>query len=377
MAEIYSPYLETTDFVIDGDSNPEYVSAPILGLPDGAMGFVTSEDSAPRLDSPVQFFSDAEGKEVYFSLIREKQTLVYGANERELNLRIIYPDGSEEILTTNVTLRPSEGLYYEPEYKALGLGPGQSGTTAPSNDFGDALPNSAKFEIGEIYGETGRIIGQDGWSFSIDENTGKLTVSAPPTEARSVWLPVVVTYASGASDYTSVHVFYSGYIQPDVPAEPTTVTAAPVTTTVTPVETVTSTATVTENVTETVTKTANTVTQTASEVTVTKEPSTTTVTATPETVTTTPTVTEAAVDTITVRPSVTVTETATVTETLTATVTPTPAVEEVERGPSSEEWGSSTSSVLGIILTAILSILGAVGAFVALGGLPAGISKIL
>ncbi|MEB8105316.1 YPDG domain-containing protein, partial [Mammaliicoccus sciuri] len=123
----------------------------------------------------------------------------------EIPVKVKYPDGSTDDTSVSVTVKPNEAQENEPGYNTENPGqptetkPGVS-VTIPQN--GDStLPSGTTFEIPE-----GSL--PEGWTATVDPNTGAVTVT-PPADAEpgtTVDIPVTVKYPDGSTDDTSVSV---------------------------------------------------------------------------------------------------------------------------------------------------------------------------
>uniref|UniRef100_UPI003F54C638 YPDG domain-containing protein n=1 Tax=Mammaliicoccus sciuri TaxID=1296 RepID=UPI003F54C638 len=123
----------------------------------------------------------------------------------DIPVKVKYPDGSTDDTTVSVTVKPNEAQENEPGYNTenpdqpIETKPGES-VTIPQN--GDTeLPTGTTFEIPE-----GSV--PDGWTATVDPNTGELTVT-PPANAEpgtTVDIPVTVNYPDGSKDEISVTV---------------------------------------------------------------------------------------------------------------------------------------------------------------------------
>ncbi|MBF0774553.1 YSIRK-type signal peptide-containing protein, partial [Mammaliicoccus sciuri] len=123
----------------------------------------------------------------------------------EIPVKVKYPDGSTDDTSVSVTVKPNEAQENEPGYNTENPGqptetkPGES-VTIPQNGDQD-LPPGTTFEIPE-----GSV--PDGWTATVDPNTGAVTVT-PPADAEpgtKVDIPVKVKYPDGSTDDTSVSV---------------------------------------------------------------------------------------------------------------------------------------------------------------------------
>ncbi|WP_436875460.1 YPDG domain-containing protein [Mammaliicoccus sciuri] len=124
---------------------------------------------------------------------------------KEIPVKVKYPDGSTDDTSVSVTVKPNEAQENEPGYNTenpdqpIETKPGES-VTIPQN--GDTeLPTGTTFEIPE-----GSV--PDGWTATVDPNTGAVTVT-PPADAQpgtTAEIPVKVKYPDGSTDDTSVSV---------------------------------------------------------------------------------------------------------------------------------------------------------------------------
>ncbi|WP_204236718.1 YPDG domain-containing protein, partial [Mammaliicoccus sciuri] len=124
---------------------------------------------------------------------------------KEIPVKVKYPDGSTDDTSVSVTVKPNEAQENEPGYNTENPGqptetkPGES-VTIPQNGDQD-LPTGTTFEIPE-----GSV--PDGWTATVDPNTGAVTVT-PPADAEpgtTAEIPVKVKYPDGSTDDTSVSV---------------------------------------------------------------------------------------------------------------------------------------------------------------------------
>ncbi|MCJ0936197.1 YPDG domain-containing protein, partial [Mammaliicoccus sciuri] len=124
---------------------------------------------------------------------------------KEIPVKVKYPDGSTDDASVSVTVKPNEAQENEPGYNTENPGqpietkPGVS-VTIPQNGDQD-LPTGTTFEIPE-----GSV--PDGWTATVDPNTGAVTVT-PPADAKpgtTADIPVKVKYPDGSKDEISVPV---------------------------------------------------------------------------------------------------------------------------------------------------------------------------
>ncbi|MDT0744505.1 YPDG domain-containing protein, partial [Mammaliicoccus sciuri] len=123
----------------------------------------------------------------------------------DIPVTVNYPDGSKDEISVPVKAKPNEAQENEPGYNTenpdqpIETKPGES-VTIPQN--GDTeLPTGTTFEIPE-----GSV--PDGWTATVDPNTGAVTVT-PPADAQpgtTKEIPVKVKYPDGSTDDTSVSV---------------------------------------------------------------------------------------------------------------------------------------------------------------------------
>ncbi|MDO0956112.1 YPDG domain-containing protein, partial [Mammaliicoccus sciuri] len=121
---------------------------------------------------------------------------------KEIPVKVKYPDGSTDDTSVSVTVKPNEAQENEPGYnptEPAATKPGES-VTVPQNGDQD-LPTGTTFEIPE-----GSV--PDGWTATVDPNTGAVTVT-PPADAQpgtTADIPVKVKYPDGSTDDASVSV---------------------------------------------------------------------------------------------------------------------------------------------------------------------------
>lgn len=339
MADQFQPYFEDivyTANTFDLRDQTRTFEIPIQGLPEGGMGFIT-ESSENAGEQVIDVASDAAGEFIYAYLNRNYGELVNGVNVRKFEMNIHYPDGSEEVVPGQVKIRPSDDFYFSPWYPQIGVGPLETGTSIPTNDWGDPMPATARYRI-NLSNEEQRALRAEGWQLGINSETGEVTVRAPFRAGRDFYLPIEVTYENGEVDDAELRVWFSNEPRRFDSITETTVT-----------ETVTETAEpVTLTETSTMVLTPPTVTATAMAPTVTETPNPVTVTKTPAPVTVTKTPTPVTV--INTPNPVTVTKTA---DSATAAST-----------------GSSTGAVVGGVVAALAVILGIGGYIFSTGAIP-------
>lgn len=118
-----------------------------------------------------------------------------------IKVTIVYPDGSKETVDLPVTV-------HTPSWKDTDAEPGTPTTIPQTGDT--SLPPGTKFDIGTSNpdGTITKPTLPEGWSATIDKDTGAITVT-PPAGAKpgdTVKIPVTVTYPDGTQQTTEVVV---------------------------------------------------------------------------------------------------------------------------------------------------------------------------
>ncbi|MCF2707494.1 YPDG domain-containing protein, partial [Arcanobacterium haemolyticum] len=108
-------------------------------------------------------------------------------------ITVTYPDKSTETVPVTVTVeKPDAVIDPNPAYAETVVPAGKTTTVTPTNS-GDAFPTGTKFAIDPNFEAPA------GYTISIDENSGTISVTVAPAgkngaDAESVTVPVIVTY---------------------------------------------------------------------------------------------------------------------------------------------------------------------------------------
>ncbi|MCJ1777390.1 YPDG domain-containing protein, partial [Mammaliicoccus sciuri] len=120
----------------------------------------------------------------------------------DIPVEVIYPDGTKDTATAKVTVVPNEAQGNNPNYgnEPVPTKPGVAKNVPQTGD--NTLPPGTTYEIPE-----GAKI-PDGWTATVDPNTGVVTVTPPDNSSNgdSANIPVKVKYPDGSSDDTTVPI---------------------------------------------------------------------------------------------------------------------------------------------------------------------------
>lgn len=207
-------YTETTRFTPTGA--PEGTTFRIMGQGEelGEPVTVNIDNDGVTLVARLQFYNcdQVEAGQLYAP---KCTTVKRGENTRELYIEVTYPDGSQERVTTTVSLIADQRLIYEPVYKPVQVAHGKSFTATPHNYNRErvAFPTDAKFEL---------INPPAGWNLSIDPVTG--TVSGTATDAAETpWnVTIRATFEDGTTRTAGLELSHDGPNPPENPTQPQT-----------------------------------------------------------------------------------------------------------------------------------------------------------
>ena len=129
-------------------------------------------------------------------------------DEINVPVQVTYADGTNAPAIATFTVAPTDAHTVQPEYEDKLVVPGEETKSEPTikkedengepTDEAGELPEGSKFEIPEDF------TAPEGYTVDIDENTGKITVTAPEElDAETVEefdVPVEVTYPDGSKD---------------------------------------------------------------------------------------------------------------------------------------------------------------------------------
>ncbi|WP_239748147.1 YPDG domain-containing protein, partial [Mammaliicoccus sp. Q-M61] len=120
----------------------------------------------------------------------------------DIPVEVTYPDGTKDTATAKVTVVPNEAQGNNPNYgnEPVPTKPGVAKNVPQTGD--NTLPPGTTYEIPE-----GAKI-PDGWTATVDPNTGVVTVTPPDNASNgdSANIPVKVKYPDGSSDDTTVPI---------------------------------------------------------------------------------------------------------------------------------------------------------------------------
>ncbi|MCJ0924572.1 YPDG domain-containing protein, partial [Mammaliicoccus sciuri] len=119
----------------------------------------------------------------------------------DIPVEVTYPDGTKDTATAKVTVVPNEAQNNDPNYGNEPV-PTKPGKAVDVPQTGDTdLPPGTTYEIPE-----GSV--PEGWTATVDSNTGVVTVTPPAnaTSGDNADIPVKVKYPDGSSDDTTVPV---------------------------------------------------------------------------------------------------------------------------------------------------------------------------
>ncbi|WP_239774744.1 YPDG domain-containing protein, partial [Mammaliicoccus sp. N-M50] len=120
----------------------------------------------------------------------------------DIPVEVTYPDGTKDTATAKVTVVPNEAQGNNPNYgnEPVPTKPGVAKNVPQTGD--NTLPPGTTYEIPE-----GAKI-PDGWTATVDPNTGVVTVTPPDNSSNgdSANIPVKVKYPDGSSDDTTVPI---------------------------------------------------------------------------------------------------------------------------------------------------------------------------
>ena len=124
-----------------------------------------------------------------------------GENVIDFSVRVLFPDGSNELYSQKVTLTSDDAFYYNPLYDArVTANPGQTVTLTPENQYQLDLPTNARWKV----------TGGEGWDWSVDQKTGTITATVPTDSYSDANFEVVTTFADGSERKTWTSIDNSG-----------------------------------------------------------------------------------------------------------------------------------------------------------------------
>lgn len=179
----------------------------------------------------IQIFNDERilGKSFRISSNRAslspEATLKRGENTRTVTYQVTYTDGSIEILEDQMTLIPTDELFFVPTYKpsnspayehwnGIGLEDGVSKTVTPHN-FNDwtLLPHGTRSEI--ISSPDYEKAVNSGWTIELDPGSAELTVASPDDATEDAKVSIQFTYPDGTSEVLTVPLEVVSWFQGD------------------------------------------------------------------------------------------------------------------------------------------------------------------
>lgn len=175
MSDEYSPHFDPAPrhaAVKPGDGYSETVEYELLGVPEGTKWKQTGEDTlrkkAQLFNGETEFVDKPLG--VRLNNYTRETPPQPGENVIDFSVRVLFPDGSNELYSQKVTLTSDDAFYYNPLYDArVTANPGQTVTLTPENQYQLDLPTNARWKV----------TGGEGWDWSVDQKTGTITATVP------------------------------------------------------------------------------------------------------------------------------------------------------------------------------------------------------
>lgn len=219
MADLYDPYFDTKPTVVGNVASDYYSTTavyPLQGAPEGATIDYRGQQ---RTKLPIHL--ELQGTDMHVRLSGSRvNPPVRGENTDDIRIWVKYPDGSEEVVTSTVTLIPPHEYLYKPHYDETVANPGERFTAEPYNRMPGSLADDATWTL------TGNT---SAWAATIDPKTGVVTGTVPTDTRRSTEFRATATFVDGTKQEVSVPVVNTGKgvvdqapTQPSGPAQPET-----------------------------------------------------------------------------------------------------------------------------------------------------------
>nr|WP_232011957.1 YPDG domain-containing protein [Staphylococcus condimenti] len=118
----------------------------------------------------------------------------------EIPVKVTYPDGSTEEVGAKVKVVETDADNNHPGYDKTDIEPGATITVHQTGD--NTMPDGSKYEIVD-----GTKL-PEGWTITIDSNTGDITAVAPKDAKpeTTIEVPVLVTYPDGTTEQISIQL---------------------------------------------------------------------------------------------------------------------------------------------------------------------------
>lgn len=211
MADLYDPYFDTKPTVVGNVASDYYSTTavyPLQGAPEGATIDYRGQQ---RTKLPIHL--EIQGTDMHVRLSGSRvNPPVRGENTDDIRIWVTYPDGSEEVVTSTVTLIPTHEYLYKPHYDETVANPGERFTLEPYNRMPGSLADDATWTL------TGNT---SAWAATIDPKTGVVTGTVPTDTRRSTEFRATATFTDGTKQEVTVPVVNTGKgVVDQAPAQP-------------------------------------------------------------------------------------------------------------------------------------------------------------
>lgn len=156
-----------------------------------------------------------EGTKTYTYLSVQQDTdYPYNDNGNKTTVRVLvqYPDGSQDIMESNITIIPTLAQVNAVNYRSTPTIPGEAATLSPILQ----TPRATGSKYAIVQSPQTESLRQDGWDITIDPTTGEVTAVAPDKWVAAD-VPVLVVYPDGTSQTIEASFRTDPYLEPSSP----------------------------------------------------------------------------------------------------------------------------------------------------------------
>lgn len=210
MAESYQPVYEVKKNRLDFEEPGELIQ--VASLPRGTKYELRYANWGSDFYQTGPFtiaVSDYDGRVLL--LHDDRDLTAYGEDgfTAEVWVAISYPDGSSEYVQASGNFASTTNLLSEASYPIAQLAPGEHAVIEPTF----SKDSATRFSL--VLSEELDAYRAAGWDFSLDIQTGALSITAPEEGGSEIHLPIRITYADGSGSTVHVQILVPAAPQPE------------------------------------------------------------------------------------------------------------------------------------------------------------------